>query len=115
MSSNRYVNVTPRTPGPNLGLPSNRILLTNPETGNVVQRIAAPRDEKWVFNTKTKRFNLIPKNKNAPKKPVRRNVRIEDGHLVIEAHREDYEGASYTSGRVHSQGKADFLYFQEFL
>src|SRR6056300_51177 len=77
MSANRYINVTPRTPGSNLGLPSNRILLTNPETGNVVQRIAASRDEKWVFNTKTKRFNLIPKNKNVPKKPVRRNVRIE--------------------------------------
>jgi beta-glucanase (GH16 family) len=38
------------------------------------------------------------------------NIRLEDGYLVIEAHREDYEGASYTSGRVHTQGKADFLY-----
>jgi len=82
MSSNRYVNVTPRTPGSNLGLPSNRILLTDPDTGNVVQRIAASRDEKWVFNTKTKRFNLIPKNRNAPKKPIRRNVRIENAGLM---------------------------------
>jgi len=82
MSSNRYINVTPRTPGSNLGLPSNRILLTNPDTGNVVQRIAASRDEKWVFNTKTKRFNLIPKNRNAPKKPIRRNVRIENAGLM---------------------------------
>jgi beta-glucanase (GH16 family) len=39
-----------------------------------------------------------------------RNIRIEDGHLVIEAHLEDYEGANYTSGRVQSQGKAEFLY-----
>jgi len=39
-----------------------------------------------------------------------KNVRIVRGHLVIEAHKEDYESASYTSGRVHSQGKADFLY-----
>ena len=39
-----------------------------------------------------------------------KNVRIEAGHLVIEAHREDYEGGRYTSGRVQSQGKADFLY-----
>ena len=39
-----------------------------------------------------------------------KNVRLKDGHLVIEAHREDYDGARYTSGRVHSQGKADFLY-----
>ncbi|MEL6301570.1 MAG: family 16 glycosylhydrolase [Pseudomonadota bacterium] len=39
-----------------------------------------------------------------------RNVRVEDGMLVIEAHREDYEGAQYTSGRIHTAGKGDFLY-----
>jgi len=39
-----------------------------------------------------------------------RNLRVEDGKLVIEAHKEDYEGAKYTSGRVHSDGKGDFLY-----
>jgi beta-glucanase (GH16 family) len=38
------------------------------------------------------------------------NVRVENGNLVIEAHREDYEGARYTSGRLQSMGKADFLY-----
>jgi beta-glucanase (GH16 family) len=42
--------------------------------------------------------------------PREKNLRIEDGHLVIEAHREDYEGARYSSGRVHSDGKGDFLY-----
>ncbi|MEM9055835.1 MAG: family 16 glycosylhydrolase [Pseudomonadota bacterium] len=40
----------------------------------------------------------------------RKNLRLENGRLVIEAHREDYEGARYTSGRVHSAGKGDFLY-----
>jgi len=39
-----------------------------------------------------------------------KNVRIENGHLILEAHREDYDNASYTSGRVHSKGKGDFLY-----
>ena len=39
-----------------------------------------------------------------------RNLRIEDGVLVIEAHREDYEGARYTSARIQGSGKADFLY-----
>lgn len=39
-----------------------------------------------------------------------KNIRVEEGMLVIEAHREDYEGAKYTSGRVHSAGKGDFLY-----
>ena len=39
-----------------------------------------------------------------------KNVRVENGLLVVEAHKEDYEGAAYTSGRVHSSGKGDFLY-----
>ena len=39
-----------------------------------------------------------------------KNLRVEDGMLIIEAHREDYEGASYTSGRLHSEGSGDFLY-----
>jgi beta-glucanase (GH16 family) len=40
----------------------------------------------------------------------RKNLRIEDGHLVIEAHLEDYEGAKYTSGRIYSHGEGSFLY-----
>lgn len=39
-----------------------------------------------------------------------KNLRVENGHLVIEAHKEAYEGADYTSARIHTQGKADFLY-----
>ncbi len=39
-----------------------------------------------------------------------RNVRVEKGHLVIEAHKEDFEEAFYTSARLQSQGKGDFLY-----
>lgn len=39
-----------------------------------------------------------------------RNVRVEDGHLVIEAHKEDYDGGRYTSGRLQSSGKVDILY-----
>lgn len=42
--------------------------------------------------------------------PREKNIRLEDGKLLIEAHKEDYEGASYSSGRVHSSGKGDFLY-----
>lgn len=39
-----------------------------------------------------------------------KNVRVEDGKLVIEAHKEDYQNAKYSSGRIHSLGKGDFLY-----
>ena len=38
------------------------------------------------------------------------NVRVIDGRLVIEAHRERYGDADYTSGRIHSRGKGDWLY-----
>jgi beta-glucanase (GH16 family) len=39
-----------------------------------------------------------------------RNLRVQNGALVIEAHREDYENAAYTSARIHSQGLKDILY-----
>lgn len=39
-----------------------------------------------------------------------RNVRVENGLLILEAHREEFRGAQYTSGRIHSQGKGDLLY-----
>ncbi len=39
-----------------------------------------------------------------------KNLRLEDDMLIIEAHLEDYGDARYTSGRIQSSGKADFLY-----
>ena len=39
-----------------------------------------------------------------------RNLRVENGALIIEAHREDFEGARYTSGRLHTFHKRDLLY-----
>ena len=66
-----------------------------------------PDPEKWSFdvwppgkvNDEDQAYTARPKN-----------VRVEDGHLVIEAHKEDYDAAKYTSGRLHSSGKGDFLY-----
>ena len=39
-----------------------------------------------------------------------KNLRVEDGHLVIEAHKETLDDASYTSARIHTRSKADILY-----
>lgn len=39
-----------------------------------------------------------------------KNLRIEDGLLVIEAHKEDHAGAKYSSARINSAGKMDILY-----
>jgi len=63
--------------------------------------------DKWSYNI------WPPRNVNDEDQaytPRAKNARVEDGMLVVEAHREDFEGASYTSGRVHSSGKGDFLY-----
>ena len=38
------------------------------------------------------------------------NIWLEDGALVIEARREDYEHRQYTSGRINTKGKREFLY-----
>ena len=39
-----------------------------------------------------------------------KNVRVDDGRLVIEAHKEEYSGGEYTSARLQSSGKVDILY-----
>ena len=38
------------------------------------------------------------------------NVRVEDGCLVLEARKEQYENNAYTSGRIYSKGKREFTY-----
>ena len=39
-----------------------------------------------------------------------KNVRVEDGNLVIQAYKEDYSGRQYTSGRINSLNKRFFKY-----
>ncbi len=66
-----------------------------------------PDPSKWSFNIwKPGKVNL--EDQYYTDRP--KNVRVENGMLVVEAHLEDYEGARYTSGRIHSAGKADFMY-----
>lgn len=38
------------------------------------------------------------------------NVSVSGGYLIIEARQESYGGRSYTSGKIHSRNKRDFLY-----
>jgi beta-glucanase (GH16 family) len=39
-----------------------------------------------------------------------KNAYLKDGNLVIEARKEEYEGMGYTSARLISKGKGDWLY-----
>ena len=43
-------------------------------------------------------------------KQRKENARVENGHLVIEARREDWEGRHYTSARLITKGKGDWTY-----
>jgi beta-glucanase (GH16 family) len=38
------------------------------------------------------------------------NARVENGHLIIEARREKWEGNAYTSARLVTKGRADWTY-----
>lgn len=38
------------------------------------------------------------------------NARVQNGKLIIEVHHEDYKTRKYTSARLHSKGKGDWLY-----
>jgi len=40
----------------------------------------------------------------------RENARVENGHLIIEARKEAWEGRDYTSARLVSRGKGDWTY-----
>jgi beta-glucanase (GH16 family) len=40
----------------------------------------------------------------------RENARIEDGHLTIEARREPWERSAYTSARLVTKGRGDWIY-----
>lgn len=40
----------------------------------------------------------------------KKNARVENGLLILEAHRENYEGKNYTSARLVSSGKGDWQY-----
>ncbi len=66
-----------------------------------------PDPKKWSFNVwPAGKVNGEEQAYTARQK----NVRVEQGRLVIEAHKEEYAKASYTSGRIHSARKGDLLY-----
>ncbi len=39
-----------------------------------------------------------------------KNAEVKDGYLYITAHKEDYQGSAYTSARLRTKGKGDWLY-----
>ncbi|MEM1054689.1 MAG: family 16 glycosylhydrolase [Bacteroidota bacterium] len=67
----------------------------------------APDSSRWSYNIWPAR-KVNDEDQAYTDRP--KNVRVEDGRLVIEAHKEEYDNAEYTSGRIHTEGKGDLLY-----
>ncbi|WP_371374674.1 family 16 glycosylhydrolase [Thalassotalea aquiviva] len=67
----------------------------------------APDSSRWSYNIwPAKKVN----DEDQAYTDRAKNVRVEDGKLIIQAFKESYNGAEYTSGRIHTQGKGDIHY-----
>lgn len=67
-----------------------------------------PDSTKWTFETGGHGWGNNELQFYTAKRPE--NARVENGHLVIEARKEDWEGKKYTSTRLISKGKGDWKY-----
>jgi len=101
-------------------------IIGKPLLNALVVRKRIPRSENWVLtwndefdytgspDTSKWSYDVWPAGKVNDEQQTYtdrlRNVRVEEGMLTIEAHREDYNSAEYSSGRLHSAGKGDLLY-----
>ncbi|UJR80628.1 glycoside hydrolase family 16 protein [Sandaracinus amylolyticus] len=64
-------------------------------------------ESKWVYEVQ--RPGWVNNELQSYTDRRRENVRVEDGHLVIEARR-DFFGGEYSSGRIKTQGRASWTY-----
>lgn len=67
----------------------------------------APDPNKWSYDLWPAR-KVNDEDQTYTSNP--KNVRVEDGKLLIVAHKEQVNNAEYSSARIHSAGKGDFLY-----
>lgn len=66
----------------------------------------APDPKKWSYEEGLLRNNEA----QYYTRDRRENARVEDGHLVIEARKEDWKGSHYTSASLHTHQKAEWTY-----
>lgn len=86
--------------------------LSNPEKwtmiwGDEFNYDGAPDPTKWSYDVWPK-GKVNREEQTYTMRPD--NVRVENGRLILEAHKEKIDDADYSSGRIHSLGKGDFMY-----
>lgn len=89
----------------------------NPNTGEKVlvwsdefNYTGLPDAEKWSYDTQGNSSGWGNNELQYYTANRLKNAEVKDGFLYITAHNEDYEGFSYTSARLRSKGKGDWLY-----
>lgn len=68
----------------------------------------APDPAKWVFDVGGDGWGNKELQFYTANRPE--NARVENGHLIIEARREAWKGNAYTSSRLITKGRTDWLY-----
>lgn len=69
-----------------------------------------PDASKWGFDTEGNAWKWGNNEAQYYTSGRLKNAEVKDGLLYITAHKEDYAGSSYTSARLRTKGKGDWLY-----
>lgn len=73
-------------------------------------RDGAPDATKWNYDVGTGHNGWGNRELQYYTRERAENSRVENGHLIIEAHREKFEGSEYTSARLVTKNKGDWTY-----
>jgi len=89
----------------------------NPNTGDTVlvwsdefDYNGLPNQTKWSFDTEGNSSGWGNNESQYYTANRLKNAEVKDGYLYITAHKEDYEGFSYTSARLRTKEKGDWLF-----
>ncbi|MFC3200048.1 family 16 glycosylhydrolase [Parapedobacter deserti] len=100
----------PNNPTPKPPQPKEYTFASTPSWADEFDYDGLPDDEKWEYDVGSQNngWGNHELQYYTEKRPE--NARVADGVLKITAVKEEYEGFNYTSARLVSRGKADFLY-----
>ena len=100
----------PNIPTPEPPKPKEYTFATTPSWADEFDYEGLPDESKWGYDVGTGSNGWGNNELQYYTEKRLDNARVADGVLTITAIREDYEGTDYTSARLVSRGKADFLY-----
>jgi beta-glucanase (GH16 family) len=100
---NRNENTEPYPDNPNTG---NKVLVWSDE----FDYNGLPDQAKWSFDTEGNATGWGNNELQYYTANRLKNAEVKDGCLYITAFKEDYEGFSYTSARLRTRGKGDWLF-----